>query len=164
MRRIKEENQKIIEYSYCQWKNLPTWTKDRERKNEIDEEERSLFDEGLVQKGTWMMRDLVRIRFCVVLQESNCQWSTTIQTPQRFLHQRDRSLATYWLLALELHWLGFFLVASSLSPHLTRFLVRLVGWSCFCLRGWVGLTVGWGIGGAVSIAGEVAVALLGWSL
>ena len=29
-----EENQKIIECKYCQWKNLLTWTRDREGESE----------------------------------------------------------------------------------------------------------------------------------
>ena len=57
-----------------------------------------------------------------------------------------------------------FLVASSLSPYLVRFLARPVGRPRFRLRGLVGLTVGLAIGGAVSIVGEVAVGLPGWSL
>ena len=36
---------------------------------------RDLVNEGLEWWKTWMMRNLVRIRCCVVLQESNCQWS-----------------------------------------------------------------------------------------
>ena len=40
----------------------------------------------------------------------------------------------------------------------------LAGRPRFCLGGPVGLTVGLAIGGAVSIAGEVAVGLSGWSL
>ena len=55
-----------------------------------------------------------------------------------------------------------FLVASSLSPHLARFLARLVGRSRFRLAR--SLTVGLAIGGTVSMAGKVVVGLLGWSL
>ena len=44
-----EENQKIIKYRYCRWKNLPIWTKDRERKTEIGGEKRDVL---------WSMRDL----------------------------------------------------------------------------------------------------------
>ena len=50
-----------------------------------------------------MVRDLVRIRGCVVLQESNYQWSTTMQAPWRSLRQEDRSPTTRRLLALESH-------------------------------------------------------------
>ena len=57
-----------------------------------------------------------------------------------------------------------FLVASSLSPYLARFLVRPVGSPRFRLKGSVGLIVGLAIGGAVLIVGEVAVGLSGWSL
>ena len=50
-----------------------------------------------------------------------------------------------------------FFVASSLLPHLARFLARPVGRFCFCLAG--SLTVGLAIGGAVSMAREVAIGL-----
>ena len=49
-----------------------------------------------------------------------------------------------------------FLVASSLSPHLARFLARFAGRPRFRFRGLVGLTVGLAIGGATSIRGKVA--------
>ena len=50
----------------------------------------------------------------------------------------------------------------SLLPHLTRCVGRsFVGRPRFRLGGLVGLTVGLAIGGAVSIAGEVAVGLSG---
>ena len=52
-----------------------------------------------------------------------------------------------------------FLVASSLSPHLARFLARPVGRPHFCSAG--SLTVGLAIGGAALMAGEVAIGLLG---
>ena len=79
-----------------------------------------------------------------------------MQAPrQRSLRQEDRSPATRRILALEPHWLGLFLVASSLlplpyrlffiasslSPHLARFIARPVGRPCFRLRGSVGLAV-----------------------
>ena len=57
-----------------------------------------------------------------------------------------------------------FLVASSLLPHLAHFLAGPEDCLCFCLRGSVGLVVGLAIGDAVSMAGEVAVGLSGWSL
>ena len=52
-----------------------------------------------------------------------------------------------------------FFVASSLLPHLVRFLVRLVGCLRFHLAG--SLIVGLAIDGAVSMAGKVAVGLSG---
>ena len=55
-----------------------------------------------------------------------------------------------------------FLIASSLLPHLVRFLARPVGCSRFYLAG--SLTIGLAIGGTVSMAGEVAIGFLGWSL
>ena len=74
--------------------------------------------------------------------------------------QGDRSLATRRLLALEKQ-----TNLDALLSHLTRFIARLfAGRPRFRLRGLVGLTVGLAIGGAVSIAGEVAVGLSGWSL
>ena len=45
----REENQKIIKYRYRRWKNFLTWTKDRERKTEIDGEKRDV---------VWLMKDL----------------------------------------------------------------------------------------------------------
>ena len=113
-----------------------------------------------------------------------------LQAPQRSLCQEDRSPASCRLLARKPHRLRFllaasslsplpcclffvasslsslfyclFLIISSLSPHLARFLARLVGRLCFCLAG--NLTVDLAIGGVVSMAGEVAVGLSRWSL
>ena len=55
-----------------------------------------------------------------------------------------------------------FLIASFLSPHLARFLIRPVGRPYFYLAR--NLTIGLVIGGAVLLAGEVAVGLSGESL
>ena len=44
-----EENQKIINCKYHQWKNFPTWTKDKERKTEIGGEKGNVI---------WSMKDL----------------------------------------------------------------------------------------------------------
>ena len=111
-----------------------------------------------------MIRDLVRIRCCIVLQELNCQWSTTMQACKHSLCQENRSPATHWLLALKLHRLRFLLVTSFLLLHLARFLARSVGRLCFCFRGSVGLTVDLVIGGAESRGANVAVDFSGWSL
>ena len=70
--------------------------------------------------------------------------------------------AGFWL--LEPHWLGFLLVAFSLSPHLAYFLTHPVGRPYFRLRGLGSLIVGLTIGGAVSMTGKVAVGLSKWSL
>ena len=73
------------------------------------------WEEGFVQGGTWMIRNLVRIRCYVVLQELNYY----SQLPYRLLgapraRKTDPRLpAGFWL--CELHWLGFLLVASFLS-------------------------------------------------
>ena len=73
---------------------------------------------------TWMIRDLddKGLGKNKVLCSSlgiELPWSTTMQAPwQRSLRQGDRSLAICRLLAIEPHWLGFLLVASSLSPLL----------------------------------------------
>ena len=68
--RIKDQSIKIFrtrwgnmgrkpnDHSYCWWKNLPTWTKNREGKTEIDEERKGLFKERLVWGGTYSRRDL----------------------------------------------------------------------------------------------------------
>ena len=89
-------------------------------------------------------------------------WSTTMQAPQqRSPHQGDRSPATRRFLALEPHWLRFFLiasfllpfpcrlflVASSLSPHLARFVTHpFAGCPRFCLGGSMGLIISLAIG------------------
>ena len=88
----------------------------------------------------------------------------SMQAPQRSLRQENRSSATYRIQALKPHWLGFLHIASSLSPHLVRFLARPVGRPCFYLRSSLGLTVGLAIGDAVLIVGEVIIGLSGWSL
>ena len=59
------------DHRYRQWKNFPTWTKNREGKDWWREE-------GFVWRRTWMIRDLVRIRCYPVfsvndLQRTNCQ-------------------------------------------------------------------------------------------
>ena len=54
MKETKEENRKIIKYRYCQWKNLPTWTKDRKGKSEIDKEGSRLIE----KRGVFSRRDL----------------------------------------------------------------------------------------------------------
>ena len=43
------ENRKIIKYRYCQWKNLLSWTKDREGKTEIGGERKNM---------VWLIKDL----------------------------------------------------------------------------------------------------------
>ena len=44
-----KQNRKIINCRFCRGKNLPTWTKDKEKKTEIGEEKRDM---------VWLMRDL----------------------------------------------------------------------------------------------------------
>ena len=68
---------------YCRWKNLPTWTKDREGKTEIDREE----GHG---------RNKVLFSFGVELPIAKLP---IVDSPT--LHQVDRSPAICWLLALE---------------------------------------------------------------
>ena len=45
----KDKNRKISKYRYCGWKNVLTWTKDKEGKTEISGESRNV---------VWSMRDL----------------------------------------------------------------------------------------------------------
>ena len=45
-----------------------------------------------------------------------------------------------------------------------RFIALFTGLPCFPFKGSVGLTIGLAIGGAVLIAGEIAVNMLGWFL
>ena len=44
-----EENRKIIRYRYCQWKNLPTRTKNKEGKTESGGERKNVI---------WSVKDL----------------------------------------------------------------------------------------------------------
>ena len=75
--------------------------------------------------GTWMIRDLDdkglgQNKVLCSSSRVELPWSTTMQAPQHSLRQGDRSPASYRLLALELHWLRFLFVASSLSSLLCR--------------------------------------------
>ena len=91
-----------------------------------------------------------------------------LQACQRSLRHGDRFPASCRLLALELHWLGFllvafsllplfchlFLVASSLSSHLVCFLACPVNRPRFCFAGsWI---IGLAMGGAKSRGANVA--------
>ena len=78
------------------------------------------------------------------------------------LRQRDKSLVTCRLLALEPDWLGFLLVASSLLPHLICFLVHYIGCARFCsVESYI---VGLAISGAESRGANIAFGFSGWSL
>ena len=108
------------DHRYCWWRNLPTWTNNRERKDWWREE-------GFVWGGTWMIRDLVKIKCCLIfsrvelqstkwkcrlpnalyaretdlwLPESNYNNQTTNIGFWRSLRQGDRSPAICWPLAL----------------------------------------------------------------
>ena len=118
--------------------------------------------ERFVQEGTWMLKDLVRIRCYVVLHKSNCHHAGSPAfrvTERQFSGYPPASGSRTALTQIPL--CRPFFVASS---YLARFLARSVGRPRFRLRGSVGLTVGLAIGGAVSIVGEIAVGLSGWSL
>ena len=85
----------------------------------------------LVRGGTWMIRDLVRIRCCVVLQESNCHGNYHAGSPAA-LPAPGRQISGYppasgsrtTLTRIPL--CRLFLIAFSLSPHLARVLARFV--------------------------------------
>ena len=131
-------------HRYCQWKNLPTWTKDRKKKTEVCDKR----------------RNLVEIKCCSVLK-SNCQWlNHQMQAPRRSVRGTNHRLsASFWLKKTKLTQILF------ISPHLTRFVARLfAGRPCFRLRGLVDLTFGLAIGGAVSKSVDVAVRFSKWSL
>ena len=136
------------DYRYCQWKNLPTWTKDRKEKTEIGEERRDLFKERLGRNKV----------LCSSSMELNCQLSTTMQAPRRSLRQRDRSPAICWLLALE----NRIDSDSSLLPHLICFLARLVDHSCFCFA--ESLIFGLVMDGTEFKSADIAVGFSEWSL
>ena len=144
---------------YCQWKNLPTWTKDKEGKTETGGGRRDVI---------LLIRNLDNKRFSQnkVLYCSSGVKLPIVKPPMQVswcsLHQGDRSPATYQLLALEPQWLGFLLVVSSLSPHLARFLAYPVGCPHICFaESWI---VGLAIGGVESRGADVAVSFSGWSL
>ena len=108
------------------------------------------------------MRDLVRIKCCIVLQKLNCHHvgSPTLPPPGRQISGYPPASSSRTVLT-RIPFCCLFFVASPLSPHLARFLARSVGRPCFCLRDPVGLTVGLAIGGTVSMARKVAVGLSG---
>ena len=134
----REENRKIIKCRYCQWKNLPTWTKDRKEKTEIGGER------GVV---VWSMRDLDDKEL-----GQNSDSSLSPLPCRLFLFASFLSPFSYCL----------FLVASSLSPHLAQFLACPVSCCRFHFaRSWV---VGLAIGGAKSRGANVAVGFSEWSL
>ena len=116
-----------------------------------------------------MIRDLVRIRCCIVLQESNCHGNYHAGSPA-VLFAPERQISGYSpasgsrtsltrILPCRL-----FLVASFLSPHcvLVRFVARPIGRPRFCFMGsWV---VGLAMGVAESRDADVAVGFSEWSL
>ena len=106
-----------------------------------------------------MIRNLVKIRYCIVLQSrtANYTGSSALSAPGRQISSYPPASGSRTALT-RIPLCRLFLVASF---YLARFLARLVGRSCFRFRDWVGLTVGLAIGGAVLMAREVAVALLG---
>ena len=127
---------------------------------------RDLDDEGLEQNK--VLCSSSRVKLLIV--------KLPLQAPWRSLRQGDRSLASCRLLALEPHWLGFlliasslslfpyrlFLVASSLSPHLARFLARLINRPRFRFAGsWI---VGLAMGKTESRGADVTVGFSGKSL
>ena len=54
-----------------------------------------------------------------------------MQAPQQYLRQKDRSLVTHWLMALENQTYS----DSSLSPQLARFIAPFVNRLCFRFAG-----------------------------
>ena len=116
-----------------------------------------------------MIRDLVRIRCCVVLQESNCHGNYHASSPAAPFAP-GRQISGYppasgsRTTLTRIPPCRLFLVASSLSPHciLVRFVAHPVGCPRFCFVGsWV---VGLTMGGAESRGADVAVSFSGWSL
>ena len=130
---------------YCQWKNLLTWTKDKKRKTEIGGERRNV---------VWSMRDLddkglgqnkVLCSFSgVELPIVNYHASSlTLPAPGRQISDYLPASGSRTALT-RIPPCRLFLVASSLSLHLVRFLARHVGCPRFCFaRSWiVGLAMG----------------------
>ena len=113
-----------------QWKNLLTWTKDREEKTENDGEISRLME----RRGVCSRKDLIERRDLddkglgqkkVLCSFSGVElpWSTTMQAPRHSLCQGDRSPATRRLLTFrtaltQIPSCRLFFVASSLSTHL----------------------------------------------
>ena len=166
MKETGKENQKIIRYRYCQWKNLPTWTEDKERKTEIYREGSRSMERG----GVCSRKDLddKGIGQSKVLCSSSGVELPMINYHAGFLplSASGKQISGYPPASgsnrTTLAWTPpchLFLVASS---YLARFLARLVGCPSFCLA--VSWTVGLAMGGAESRGGDVAVGFLGWSL
>ena len=111
-----------------------------------------------------MIRDLVRIKYCVVLQESNCHHAGSPALPapgRQIFGYPPASGSKTALTRISLYCL--FLVASfGASSYLAHFLVRSVGRPCFCfMRSW---TVDLAMGGAELKGTDDAVGFSGWSL
>ena len=140
-RKIGEENQKIIKYKYCRWKNLSIWTKNSEGKPRL-----------VKRRGTCLKRDLIKIRCCAVLQQSqtaNGQIITvgflTFPAPETqisgYLPDSGSKTAPTWIFPMLF--------------HLARFLACLVSYFSFCFAGsWI---IGLAIGGAESRSADVTI-------
>ena len=151
-----EENRKIMKCRYYWWKNLLTWMKNKEGKTEKDREKRELFEEE-----TWMIRDLVRIRCCVVLQKLNCHH---VGCPA--LSALRRQISGYpsasdsrtVLTQISLYHL-FFVASFGAFSYWARFSARPVGRPHFrFVKSWI---VGLAMGGAKSKGTDVAVGFFG---
>ena len=110
------------------------------------------------------MRDLVRIKCCIVLQKLNYHHisSPTLLAPGRYISGYPTA-SGYRIAPIQIPPCRFFFVAALLSSYLMHFLARLVNRIYFRLKGLVDLTVDLAIGVAVSMARKVAVSLSGLS-
>ena len=108
-----------------------------------------------------MMRNLVRIRCCVVLQESNCHYAGSLALPvpgrqiSGYPPASGSTTALTWTLSCHLFLVASLGASSSAFSYLARFLARLVG--CFHFHFVGSLTIGLAMGGAESREADIAV-------
>ena len=116
--RDRKENQKIISIDIVDEKTFQPGLRTGKEKSRVVERGETWFGRW----ETWMIRDLVRIRCCVVLQKSNCQrLNCHCRLPNALCARGDRFPVSRRLLALRttltrIPPCHLFLVASSLSP------------------------------------------------
>ena len=111
----------------------------------------------IVRGGTWLEQNTIQFS-----AGSNCKWFHLPKCRLLDILALGRQIFRLWPASDSIK--NQIDSDSYLLPHLARFVARLFGCLCFCLRGSMGLTIGLAIGGAVSIVGEVAVGLSNRSL
>ena len=143
------------------WKNLSTWTKDRERKPRLVERggvcsRRDLDNERLGQSKVLYSSSGVELLIVNYHAGSPTFFALGKQISGYPPASDSRTALTQ---TLPCHF--FFIASLGASFSASRFLVRPVSCPCFRFRGSVGLAVGLAIGGMLLIAGKVTVGLSG---